>query len=363
MRIAQISPLFEAVPPRLYGGTERIISYLTEELVARGHDVTLFASGETRTSARLVTVRERALRLDPAPFKSPIAAHLSMLDEVRRRAADFDVMHFHLSHFQHFPLFEHMAERTVTTPHGRLDYVDLPGAYARWPNFPMISISLRQRRPLAIAKWIANIYHGLPLDMYVPLPEDEREGEPYLAFLGRLSRTKRPDRAIEIARKSGMKLKIAAKIDDDDPSYFHDEIEPLVDGKKIEYLGEINEREKPGFLGNAAALLLPIDWPEPFGLVVIEAMAFGTPVIAWNEGAMPEIIDSGVTGYVVESIEEAVLRVGDIGSLDRSQVRAVFEKRFSVKRMASDYEAAYMDLTAKNAGADPGKHETERLLL
>jgi glycosyltransferase involved in cell wall biosynthesis len=363
MRIAQVSPLFEAVPPRLYGGTERIISYLTEELVARGHDVTLFASGEAQTSAKLVAGRERALRLDPAPFKSPIAAHLSMLDEVRRRADGFDVIHFHLSHFQHFPLFEHMPERTVTTPHGRLDYVDLPGAYARWPDFPMISISMRQRRPLAMANWVANIYHGLPLDIYLPLPESERETEPYLAFLGRLSRTKRPDRAIEIARRSGMKLKIAAKIDEDDPGYFRNEIEPLIDGKDIEYLGEINEGEKPGFLGNAAALLLPIDWPEPFGLVVIEAMAFGTPVIAWNEGAMPEIIDGGVTGYVVESIEEAVLRAGKIDHLDRSKVRAVFEERFSVKRMAADYEAVYAKLTGKNAGTSPGRQEPERLLL
>jgi len=347
VRIAQVSPLFEAVPPRLYGGTERIISYLTEELVANGHDVTLFASGEAQTSAKLVAVRERALRLDPAPLKSPIAAHLSMLDEVRRRAGDFDVIHFHLSHFQHFPLFEHMPERTVTTPHGRLDYVDLPEASRRWPGFPMISISIRQRRPLPMANWVANIQHGLPLDLYRPLDERERQNEePYLAFLGRLSRAKRPDRAIEIAKKSGMKLKIAAKIDEDDPAYFRNTIEPLIDGVEVEYVGEIDEAGKPAFLGKAAALVFPIDWPEPFGLVVIEAMAFGTPVIVWNEGAMPEIVDEGVTGFVVESVEQAVERVPDVKKLDRARVRAVFERRFSAERMVGDYEAVYRKLIA-----------------
>jgi glycosyltransferase involved in cell wall biosynthesis len=363
MRIAQVSPLYEAVPPRFYGGTERIISYLTEELVARGHDVTLFASGDAETSAKLVPVRDQALRLDPAPLKSPIAAHLSMLDEVRRRAADFDVIHFHLSHFLHFPLFERMPERTVTTPHGRLDYVDLPGAYARWPDFPMISISMRQRQPLAAANWVANIYHGLPLDMYLPLADEVRlPGEPYLAFLGRLSRTKRPDRAIEIARKSGMKLKIAAKIDDDDPGYFHDEIEPLIDGDLIEYAGEIGEDDKAAFLGGAAALIFPIDWPEPFGLVVIEAMAFGTPAIVWNEGAMPEIVDAGVSGFVVGSVDEAVARVGEVAGLDRAKVRATFERRFSVERMVTDYEAVYARLCG--AGVDAGRsgRQPERIL-
>ena len=346
MRIAQVSPLFEAVPPRLYGGTERIISNLTEALVARGHDVTLFASGDAETSARLVAVRERALRLDPAPLKSPIAAHLSMLDEVRRRADQFDVIHFHLSHFQHFPLFERMAERTVTTPHGRLDYVDLPEASRRWPGFPMISISMRQRKPLPMANWVANIQHGLPLDLYRPLDERERQSEPpYLAFLGRLSRDKRPDRAIEIAKKSGIRLKIAAKIDENDPGYFHEAIEPLIDGELVEYVGEINEAEKPDFLGKAAALVFPIDWPEPFGLVVIEAMAFGTPVIVWNEGAMPEIVDEGITGFVVESVEQAVERAREIEGLDRRAVRATFERRFSLERMVGEYESVYAQLS------------------
>jgi glycosyltransferase involved in cell wall biosynthesis len=352
MRIAHVPPLYEAVPPKLYGGTERIVSHLTEGLVARGHDVTLFASADAVTSARLVAVRDSALRLDPFPFKSAIAAHLSMLAEVRCRAEDFDVIHFHLSHFVHFPMFEHIPERTVTTPHGRLDYKDLPGAYARFPRFPMISISMRQRQPLARANWVGNVYHGLPLGLYQPLGEEERRTpEPYLAFLGRLSRDKRPDRAIEIARRSGMKLKIAAKIGDDDRPYFREMVEPLIDGRAVEYIGEIDESGKPDFLGKAAALLFPIDWPEPFGLVVVEAMAFGTPVIVWNEGAMPEIVDEGVSGYVVDSIDAAVAAVARAERLDRHLVRAAFERRFSADRMVRDYEAIYATLAGKGATA------------
>jgi glycosyltransferase involved in cell wall biosynthesis len=346
MRIAHVPPLYEAVPPKLYGGTERIVSFLTEGLVARGHDVTLFASADAMTSARLVPVRDSALRLDPFPFKSAIAAHLSMLSEVRRRAADFDVIHFHLSHFLHFPMFEHMPDKTVTTPHGRLDYKDLPAAYEWFPGFPMISISLRQREPLARANWIGNVYHGLPPTLYEPLGEEERgTTEPYLAFLGRLSRDKRPDRAIEIARRSGMKLRIAAKIGDDDRPYFREVVEPLIDGSQVEYLGEIDESGKADFLGNAAALLFPIDWPEPFGLVVIEAMAFGTPVVVWNEGAMPEIVDEGISGYVVDSVDAAVAAVAKAERLDRGLVRATFERRFSADRMVRDYEAIYAALT------------------
>lgn len=348
MRIAQIAPLFEPVPPPLYGGTERIVSTLTEELVARGHEVTLFASGESRTSARLVPGRERSLRLDPAPLKSEIAAHLSMLDEVRRRADEFDILHFHLSHFQHFPFFEHMREKTVTTPHGRLDYVDLVGAYRRWPGFPMISISKRQRKPLPEANWVGNVYHGLPLDHYRVPAEPSRESPPYLAFLGRLSRDKRPDRAIEIAKRSGMQLRIAAKIGDGDRAYFHDKIEPLIDSDKVVYLGEVGEEAKAKFLHEAAGLLFPIDWPEPFGLVVIEAMAFGTPVIAWNEGAMPEIVDEGVTGFVVDSVDKAVDRVGRLGGLNRARIRRTLEERFSVPRMVDDYEAIYASQVARS---------------
>jgi glycosyltransferase involved in cell wall biosynthesis len=343
MRIAHVAPLYESVPPKFYGGTERIISYLTEALVHSGHEVTLFASGDSTSSATLAPCRDTALRLDPRPVKSEIAAHLAMLDEVRRRADEFDVIHFHLSHFLHFPFFEPMARRVVTTPHGRLDYVDLAEAYRRFPDFPMISISRSQRAQLPEANWIATIAHGIPLDLYEPDYEAGASGT-YLAFLGRLSRDKRPDRAIEIARRTGLKLKLAAKIGDGDRAYFHDTIEPLIDGDRVEYVGEIDEAQKAAFLGNAAALLFPIDWPEPFGLVVIEAMACGTPVLAWNCGAMPEIVDHGVTGFLAESIEDAVASVPDLLGLDRRKVRRTFEARFSATRMARDYAAAYTRL-------------------
>ncbi len=343
MKIAHVAPLYESVPPRLYGGTERIVSYLTQALVELGHEVTLFASADSTTSARLAASRDIALRLDPRLLTSEIAAHLSMLADVRRRAADFDVIHFHLSHFLHFPFFEHMAGRTVTTPHGRLDYVDLAPAYERFPRFPMISISRSQRARMPDANWIATILHGLPPDLYQP-DYEAAAGGIYLAFLGRLSRDKRPDRAIEIARRSGLRLKIAAKIGDDDRAYFREVVEPRIDGDRIEYVGEIEETEKAAFLGNAAGLIFPIDWPEPFGLAVIEAMACGTPVLAWNCGAMPEIIDHGVTGFLVESIEDAVASVPDLLGLDRRRVRESFETRFSATRMARDYVAAYAHL-------------------
>ncbi|MDX8479582.1 glycosyltransferase family 4 protein [Mesorhizobium sp. VK24D] len=343
MRIAHVAPLYESVPPRFYGGTERIVSYLTEALVELGHDVTLFASGDSETSARLVPGRDQAIRLDPRPKKSEIAAHLAMLADVRERAGEFDVIHFHLSHFAHFPFFEHMAGRTVTTPHGRLDYVDLAPAYKRFPRFPMISISHSQKRGLPDANWVATIHHGIPVDAYQPTYDLSGE-EPYLAFLGRLSRDKRPDRAIEIARRCGLRLKLAAKIGDDDRAYFHDEIEALIDGDRVDYVGEIAEDKKAAFLGNAAGLLFPIDWPEPFGLAPVEAMACGTPVIAWDCGALPEIIDHGVTGFVVDTVEHAAAAMPTLLKLDRRQVRAVFEKRFSVARMARDYLAVYARL-------------------
>jgi len=347
MRIAHVAPLYESVPPRLYGGTERIISYLVDALVDLGHDVTLFASGESRTRAELVSCRERALRLDPRPLKSEIAAHLSMLDEVSARAGDFDIIHFHLSHFLHFPFFRHIAGKTVTTPHGRLDYVDLAPAYDRFPRFPMISISRSQRARLAKANWLATIHHGIPTDLLAPdFQQDgmvDAEGG-YLAFLGRLSRDKRPDRAIEIARRTGMKLKLAAKIGDDDRAYFEDVVAPMIDGDRIEYVGEIGDAQKQAFLGNAAALIFPIDWPEPFGLVAIEAMACGTPVLAWNRGALPEIVDHGQSGFVVETIDAAVAAMPALLRLDRRRVRAVFEQRFSATRMAGDYVAAYRQL-------------------
>ncbi len=356
MKIAHVAPLFESVPPKLYGGTERIISYLTEALVELGHEVTLFATGDAKTSATLVAGRERALRLDPNPLKSEIAAHLSMLHDVKARADDFDVIHFHLSHFQHFPFFDDMPERTVTTPHGRLDYADLAPAYARFPEFPMISISQSQKTGLPDANWLSTIHHGIPPQLYTLDSEAGANGT-YLTFLGRLSRDKRPDRAIEIARRTGLRLKLAAKIGDGDRDYFAEVIEPLIDGDQIEYVGEIPEHAKNEFLGNAAGLLFPIEWPEPFGLAVIEAMACGTPVMAWSCGAMPEVVDHGVSGILVETMEDAVTTMPDLLSLDRRRVRATFEERFSASRMAQDYVAAYRQLVGsptetRNRAAD-----------
>jgi glycosyltransferase involved in cell wall biosynthesis len=337
MKIAQVAPLFERVPPRAYGGTERIIAWLCDGLAARGHEVTLFAAAGSRTAARLVPSRPCGLREDRAPRVSPTAAHLAMLHEVRRRQDMFDVIHCHLSHFQHFPFFERCAGRTLTTPHGRLDYADLPAALACWPSMPMSSISLSQRRPLPHANWVANIPHGLPRGRY---GQGSGEGG-YLAFIGRFSRDKRADRAIAIARLSGLPLKMAAKIDADDRAWFEAEIAPQIDGTVVEYLGEISEAEKPAFLGGAVALLFPIDWPEPFGLVVIEAFAHGTPAIVWRNGAMPEIVDDGVTGFVVDDLEAAVAAVPAALALDRRAVRLAFERRFCADRMVDDYVEAY----------------------
>ena len=351
MRIAQVAPLYEAVPPLLYGGTERVVAHLTDGLVGRGHRVTLFASGESATTAQLEPMRRHALRLDPG-LQSATAAHLAMLHEVRRRADEFDIIHVHLSHFIHFPVLADVAAKTVTTPHGRLDYADLPRAYACWPYFPMISISMRQRQPLPEARWVGNVHHGLPLELYPRRSYGSGVGDGgggYLAFLGRMSRAKRPDRAIEIARRAGMRLEIAAKIEGDDNAYFHETIEPLL-GDDVEFIGEVDEAAKAEFLSGAAALLFPIDWPEPFGLVVIEAMAFGVPVVAWREGAMPEIIDNGETGFVVDTIATAVEAVKECAKLDRRHIRDVFERRFDADRMVAEYEAIYAGLLAGAKG-------------
>ncbi len=346
MRIAQVAPLYEAVPPFLYGGTERIVAHLTDALVDLGHDVTLFASADARTKARLVPVRNQAIRLDPHPFKSDLAAHLCMLQEVRLRQNEFDVIHFHVD-LLHFPFFEELAHKTVTTLHGRLDVQDLCGAYARWPQYPLVSISDHQRLPLPAANWVRTIQHGLSSEPLVVTPEPTRD---YLAFLGRISPEKRPDRAIAIARSAGLKLKIAAKVDAVDRAYFADVIEPLLGYPGIEFVGEINDLEKPAFLGNAAALLFPIDWPEPFGLVMIEAMACGTPVIAWRCGSVPEVVDHGVTGFIVNSEGEAVSAVEAAAGLDRSAIRRVFDRRFSSPVMARNYLALYWSLAH---GIDP----------
>ena len=345
MKIAQVAPLYEAVPPKLYGGTERIVAHLSDALVALGHEVTLFAAADARTRATLVPVRDQAIRLDPEPLKSDLAAHLTMLDEVRRRADDFDLVHFHVD-LLHFPMFADDAGRTLTTLHGRLDLKDLAETYRRWPHFPLVSISDHQRRPLRFANWAGTVYHGLPEHLYRFSPAAD---DGYLAFLGRISPEKRPDRAIAIARDAGIPLKIAAKIDNVDREYFDTVVAPLLDHPLVEYIGEIGDQEKPAFLGGARALLFPIDWPEPFGLVMIEAMACGTPVVAWNQGSVPEVVDDGVTGRVVDSHQAAVAAVAEVAGFDRRQVRAVFERRFSAEAMARAYEALYRRLCLPDA--------------
>jgi glycosyltransferase involved in cell wall biosynthesis len=339
MKIAQIAPLIESVPPRLYGGTERIVSYLTEELVARGHEVSLFASGDSVTSAELVPGCDSALRLNPR-VRDVIPYHVMMLEQVRRRAREFDMLHFHID-LLHFPLIRDFAGRTVTTLHGRLDLPDLAPFYAMFDDIPLISISHDQRRPMPPANWVGTVHHGLPRNL---LPLNAKSAG-YLAFLGRVSPEKGPDRAIEIAARAGLPLKIAAKIDKADQAYWHEVIEPLVrKTPKVEFLGEVDELQKVDFLGNATALLFPIDWPEPFGLVMIEAMACGTPVIAFRRGAVPEIVDDGVSGFIVDTIDEAVRAVRRIESLNRAGVRQAFEERFTVERMARDYLAVYRSL-------------------
>jgi glycosyltransferase involved in cell wall biosynthesis len=339
MRIAQIAPLMESVPPRFYGGSERVVSYLTEELVRQGHDVTLFASGDSITKARLAPCVPQALRL--AGVRDSLPYHLTMLDRVLRRADTFDVLHFHTDMLQ-YPLIRNIAERTVTTLHGRLDLPDIHPLYNAFSDVPLVSISRSQRQPMPSVNWVGTVHHGLPHHLLQPAA---RRSGGYLAFLGRISPEKRPDRAIEIAARTGRELRIAAKIDKVDNDYWCKEIEPLVrHHSNVHYVGEIGEADKADFLGSAAALLFPIDWAEPFGLVMIEAMACGTPVIAWDCGSVPEVIDAGVTGFVVDSIEEAVAAVGQIASLDRQRIRSVFERRFTASRMARDYIAIYRRL-------------------
>jgi glycosyltransferase involved in cell wall biosynthesis len=337
MKIAQIAPLYESVPPLLYGGTERIVAYLTDALVELGHEVTLFASADARTRAKLVPVRDQAMRLDASPLKSDLAAHLAMLHEVRRRKDDFDVLHFHTD-LLHFPFFEDIADRTVTTVHGRLDMKDLPEAYARWPNFRMVSISDRQRAPLAGISWAATVQHGVPAGLFQFAPHTKNG---YLAFLGRISPEKRVDRAIALAIRAKRPLRIAAKVDAADRTYFREQIEPLLAHPLVQYIGEIGDADKSEFLGNSAALLFPIDWPEPFGLVMIEAMACGTPVIAWDCGSVPEVIDDGVTGFIVRSEDEALAALEKVDSLNRLRIRRVFEQRFSAIAMARRYLGVY----------------------
>ena len=340
MKIAQISPLYEAVPPQLYGGTERIVAALSDALTELGHEVTLFSTAEARTHARLVVCRDQAIRLDSAPLKSELGAHLAMLHQTRQHRDAFDVLHFHLDMI-HFPFFEDMAASSVTTVHGRLDMKDLARVYACWPEFGLVSISDQQRAPLANANWIATVQHGLPASLFEFSPSP-RGG--YLAFLGRIAPEKRLDRAIALAARSGYTLKVAAKVDPADRDYFHTEIEPLLDHPLVEYIGEIGDTQKSEFLGNAIALVFPIDWPEPFGLVMIEAMACGTPVIAWNCGSVPEVVDDGVTGFIVRNEDEAIAAIHRVRLLNRLRVRRVFERRFSAIAMARRYLDVYAGL-------------------
>jgi glycosyltransferase involved in cell wall biosynthesis len=337
VRVAQIAPLCEAVPPHAYGGTERVVAYLTDALVELDCDVTLFASAEARTRARLVPMRDQAIRLDAHPLKSEFAAHYSMLRQVQAIAHEFDLLHFHLD-LLHFPFFEDRAQRTLTTLHGRLDCKDYAPVFRAWPHYPLASISLRQRTAQPAANWIGNVPHGVPLSAY---PFSARNEGRYLAFLGRIAPEKGPERAIAIARRAGVPLKIAAKVDAQDADYFRDRIRPLLGDPLVEFIGEIGEHEKGELLGQALALLFPIDWPEPFGLVMIEAMACGTPVIAWNRGSIPEIIEDGITGRIVESEAAAVAAVEWAGQADRTRIRQTFERRFCSRTMALRYMELY----------------------
>lgn len=342
MRIGVVSPLVESVPPKLYGGTERVVHYLVEELVRLGVDVTLFATGDSRTSARLVPCAERALRLDPR-VQEYLPHHVAMLQSVCERAETFDLLHFHIDYL-HYPLFAHMASRTLTTLHGRQDVWDLRIVYGRFPHMPLVSISDAQRAPLADLPlaWAGTVHHGLPPDLYRPgFDPDE-----YVVFLGRISPEKRPDRAIRIARAAGLPLRIAAKVDAVDRACFERVIAPLLEGPGVEFVGEVDDAGKQELLGRARALLFPIDWPEPFGLVMIEAMACGTPVVAWNCGSVPEVVEPGVTGFVVETEEAAVDALRRIHRLDRARVRERFEARFTAERMARDYLRIYTRLLA-----------------
>ena len=347
MRIAQVAPLYERVPPRLYGGTERVVSWLTEKLVSRGHEVTLFASGDSITNARLVPSCNQALRLDPQCI-DPIAHHYLMMERVFNHAERFDLIHFHVDYL-HFPLSRRAQIPCVTTLHGRLDLPDLVPLYKEFREMPLVSISNAQRKPLPWVNWIGTVYHGLPP---TSLQLHNRRGD-YLAFLGRISPEKGLDRAIQIATRSGMKLKVAAKIDKADREYFERDVRPLFDHPLVEFIGEIGNSEKGEFLGKAAAILFPIQWPEPFGLVMIEAMACGTPVIAYPFGSVPEIIPERVCGFLVRDIDEAVEAVARLSEIDRRECRRYFELNFTDDRMAHDYLNIYRQLVDPESASVP----------
>ncbi len=336
MRIAQVAPLHESVPPKMYGGTERILHWLTEGLIAKGHDVTLFASGDSTTTAKLVPIVPRALRLEAGFMCDKSGYHSLMFERVLKVAADFDVIHFH-SDYAHLPYVRMMQTPTVTTHHSRLDYLPLADILKESNGYPAVSISQAQRGPIPWLNWQANIHHGMPQDMFV-LNENPSD---YILFLGRLCPEKRPDRAIDIAKKAGMKLKIAAKVDPVDREYFKTEIEPLLDESFVEYVGEVNDSQKQELIGNAYALIHPIEFPEPFGIVMIESLACGTPIVAFRTGSIPEVVDEGLTGFVVDDIPSAVEALHKVKKLDRKVCRQIFEKRFSSSRMVNDYLAVY----------------------
>ncbi len=335
MRIAQVAPLMESVPPALYGGTERVVAYLTNALVALGHDVTLFGSADSRTDAALVPICPRALRLDES-CQDYLAWHMLMVEWLAQQAVDFDVIHFHIAHV-HFPLARRLGVPSVTTLHGRLDMPELAPLYGEFRDLPMVSISDAQRAPLPMANWLTTIPHGLPRDRLAA----GDGGGGYFAFLGRICPEKRPDRAIRIATALGIPLKIAAKVDAADRDYYEREIRPLLVNPLVEFVGEIGEDQKGAFLGGARALLFPIDWPEPFGLVLIESLACGTPVVAYRAGSVPEIIEDGTTGFLVSTLEDAIAAAGRVGTLDRRACRRAFDERFSADHMAERYVAAY----------------------
>ncbi|HSV77925.1 MAG TPA: glycosyltransferase family 4 protein [Ramlibacter sp.] len=345
MRIAQVAPLIESVPPRAYGGTERVVHYLTETLVQMGHEVTLFASGDSTTSARLVPVVDRALRLNPAR-PDPVIWHTLMVDRVRELSASFDVIHFHIDTVQ-LPVARQLETPSLSTLHGRLDLPDLKPLYKRFHRHPLVSISDSQRMPLLGANWLGTVYHGLPLDLYHfhPRPQD------YFAFVGRISPEKRCDRAIEIALACDTPIRIAAKVDRVDQDYFEQRIEPLLDHPLVTFIGEIGDAAKDDFIGNARALLTPIDWPEPFGLVVIEALACGTPVIAYGHGAIPELLDDGRTGFIVHDQAQAIAAARSLHRIDRRTCRAAFERRFAAPVMARQYLEKYRQLIEQRAVA------------
>jgi glycosyltransferase involved in cell wall biosynthesis len=344
MHIAQIAPLTEAIPPKLYGGTERVVSWLTEELIALGHEVTLFASGDSQTSAKLAAAWPRALRLDGA-VRDPNALHMMMLERVYQRASDFDVLHFHLDYYP-FSLFARQATPFVTTLHGRLDLPEHQPVFDTFNTVPVVSISNAQRRPLPQAHWVRTVHHGLPERLLMPKPVKPS----YFAFLGRIAPEKGIDRAIRIAQHCGMPLKIAAKVDRADQDYYDEQIRPMIKANSnVEYIGEIADKDKSEFLSGATVLLVPIDWPEPFGLVMIEAMACGTPVIAFNRGSVPEVIDDGLTGFIVEDINGAIGAVDRLDHLSRAKIRAHFEQHFTARRMAQDYLGVYRSLADRLA--------------